>query len=113
MNLQTIIKTIDGNLVTNSCDELEFEHGLTSDLMSDILRFDFDKGVLITGLNNLQTIRTAEMSDMHCVIIGRNKKVSQDMIDLANKNKIAIVESNHTIFNISGRLFQGGLKPIY
>jgi hypothetical protein len=47
-----------------------------SDLMSDVLTLKNDNLVLITGLATLQTIRTAEMADINCIIFVRNKKVS-------------------------------------
>jgi len=46
----------------------------SSDLMSDVLTRDYEDAILITGLANLQSIRTAEMSDIGHVIIARNKE---------------------------------------
>ncbi len=37
------------------------ERGYSSDLMSDVLTLDTDHLLLITGMCNLQTIRTAKM----------------------------------------------------
>ena len=39
-------------------------HAFAADLMSDVLRLDTSEMILITGLANLQVIRTAEMSDI-------------------------------------------------
>ena len=39
-----------------------------SDMMSDVLAFVKDQAVLLTGLVNLQVIRTAEMMDMLCIV---------------------------------------------
>ena len=113
MNIKSIIELVNGRLTTDTNNLQDFTSGLTSDLMSDILTHETDNAILITGLNNLQTIRTAEMSDIQCVLIARNKKVSQDMITLANQNKITIIESPFTVFKVSGLLFTNGINPIY
>lgn len=91
----------------------EVEMGYSSDLMSDVLTLDTDNLVLITGLVNLQAIRTAEMADIRTIIFVRNKKASQQMIDLACENGMCILESPYSLFKSSGLLFQAGLKPIY
>ncbi len=91
----------------------EVVHAFASDLMSDVLTGDYHKTMLLTGLSNLQSIRTAEMSDIKEVIIGRNKEVSQEMIDLARENDIILIRSNYSLYRISGLLFEAGVKPVY
>lgn len=113
MKIKDILKVIEGEVITEFDFEGDIKHGLTSDLMSDVLTLEVEDAILITGLNNLQTIRTAEMSDIHCVIIGRGKQVSEDIIKLANQNKITIIESAFTVFKISGILYENGVRPIY
>ena len=43
-----------------------------SDMMSDVLAFVKDQGVLITGLVNAQVIRTAAMMELLCVVFVRS-----------------------------------------
>ena len=80
--------------------------GYSSDLMSDVLTLDTDNLVLLTGLVNLQAIRTAEMADIKAIVFVRNKKASQEMIDLARENGICLLESPYSLFKSSGMLFQ-------
>ncbi len=91
----------------------EVDYAFTSDLMSDVLTGDYDKAVLITGLSNLQAIRTAEMSDIKEVIIGRNKEVSREMIELARDNDIVLLQSSYSLYKISGILYESGVKAVY
>jgi len=93
--------------------EEEVEMGYSSDLMSDVLTLDTDNLVLITGLVNLQAIRTAEMADIRAIILVRNKKANPQMIDLATENGMCILESPYSLFKSSGLLFKAGLKPVY
>jgi hypothetical protein len=114
MKLQEIVETIDGKVISNgNSRDTGFETAFASDLMSDVLTLKNDNVVLITGLATLQTIRTAEMADINCVIFVRNKKVSPEMIDLAVEAGIGLVECGYTMFRASGLLYQAGLKPVY
>ncbi len=114
MKLKEIAAILDASI---SCGaeklENEVEMGYSSDLMSDVLTLDTDNLVLLTGLVNLQAIRTAEMADIKAIVFVRNKKASQEMIDLARENGICLLESPYSLFKSSGMLFQSGLKPIY
>ena len=89
------------------------ERGYSSDLMSDVLTLDTDHLLLITGMCNLQTIRTAEMADIRFIVFARNKKANDDMLALARENNLCIMESPFTLFKASGILYQAGLKPVY
>jgi len=93
--------------------EDEIEMGYSSDLMSDVLTLDTDNMVLITGLSNLQAIRTAEMADIKAIVLVRNKKANQQMLDLAIENGMCILESPYSLFKSSGLLFCAGLSPVY
>lgn len=114
MIIQEILNLIDGQLITGKTDvSKEFSHGFASDLMSDVLTCDIDSALLITGLANLQTIRTAEMSDIGCIILARNKKASDEMIQLATYNHICLIETSWSLFKVVGTLYGQGLKPVY
>ena len=93
--------------------EKNFEFAFASDLMSDVLTLRNDNVVLITGLATLQTIRTAEMADINCIIFVRNKKAGKEMIELANESGIDLIECRYSMFKTSGLIFQSGLKPVY
>ncbi len=114
MNIKEIAKKIEGRVVTNvNNGSMDYDMAFASDLMSDVLTLRNDNLVLITGLANLQTIRTAEMADINCIIFVRNKKVTDEMARLAAECGIDIVECKYSMFRASGLLFESGLKPVY
>jgi hypothetical protein len=113
MNLLELAKTIDGKIVAKNGKTHEYEMAFASDLMSDVLTLNNDNLILITGLATLQTIRTAEMADINCIIFARNKKVSPEMIRLAEEVGVELVECSYSLFKTSGLLYQAGLKPVY
>lgn len=87
--------------------------GFASDLMSDVLRLDSDGLLLITGLCNLQTIRTAEMADVMYILFVRGKKVTDDMLTLASENGMTLLETDFSMYRTVGVLYSGGLEPLY
>jgi predicted transcriptional regulator len=114
LEIGNIAEILKAKVLTPDLDvNREVDFAFSSDLMSDVLTGDYHKTVLITGLSNLQSIRTAEMSDISEVIIGRNKEVSQEMIDLAMENDIFLIRSSYSLFRISGLLFKAGIKPVF
>ncbi len=114
MKIRDLVDAIDGNVLCGGdLLEKEVEYAFASDLMSDVLTVQTDNMALLTGLTNLQAIRTAEMSDINCVIFVRNKKVSNEMVDLADEHGIALIECAYSMFKTCGLLMSKGLKPIY
>ena len=81
-----------------------------SDMMSDVLAFVKDQGLLITGLANTQVVRTAEMMDMRAILFVRNKRPTQDIIDLAEKCEIVVMASSLRMFEACGLIYESGLK---
>jgi hypothetical protein len=114
MTIRTLTEIINGHLVTKPPkDDLAPEFAFASDLMSDVLTIEDHSPMLITGLSNPQTIRTAEMADIRMIILARGKKTLEDMIELADENNITIIETPFSVFKTSGILFGNGIKPIF
>ncbi|KAB2871636.1 MAG: hypothetical protein F9K37_02715 [Bacteroidales bacterium] len=114
MKLKELVEYIGGSVVCcEECLDREVECAFASDLMSDVLTVKSDKLLLITGLANIQAVRTAEMSDLQAIVFVRNKRVSEDMIRLAQENCIVLIEYPGTMFRVSGLLYSLGVKPVY
>ena len=80
-----------------------------SDMMSDVLAFVKDQAVLVTGLTNPQVIRTAVMMDMVCVVFVRDKQPTEEMVELARAQGIAILTSPLRMYEACGILYSAGL----
>jgi predicted transcriptional regulator len=81
-----------------------------SDMMSDVLAFMKDQSVLLTGLCNLQVIRTAEMMDIVCIVFVRGKMPDGAMIEMAKQKEIALLSTGHRMFSACGMLYEKGLR---
>lgn len=114
MKIAEIVKLTEARVIAGTFDEnAEIERGFSSDLMSDVLTLDEHRIVLITGLANVQLIRTVEMADIPVVLLSRNKNASPDMIELAKETGIILLETPYSIFRTSGILYKNGLEPVY
>ena len=87
--------------------------GFASDLMSDVLTLESEHLVLITGLTNMQTVRTAEMADLDCIVFVRGKKISPEMQEVAIENNMVLMECQYSMFRTIGLLYEAGLSPVY
>ena len=113
MTLQAIVDKLGATVGLGSDKlDMEVEHCFASDLMSDVLTLK-DTPVLITGLCNVQTIRTCDMATLDIIIIVRNKKVTEDMLELAEDNDMVILSCAYSMFKVCGMLYQAGIKPLY
>ena len=114
IELKDIVKLLDGEVVCGAQFlERKVIYGFASDLMSDVLTIDKGDLLLITGLTNIQTLRTAEMSDIQNILFVRDKQVSADMVEVAEDNDIAIITCKYSMFHAVTKLAQAGLKPVY
>lgn len=114
MKSERIQELTEASVVCGSVKEnIEVKCAFASDLMSDVLTLDCSGVMLITGLCNLQTIRTAEMAEVSCILFVRGKKVTLDMIELASENNMLLMETDHSMYRAVGELYGNGLPPIY
>ena len=112
MKLKEIIRIVEGKVLTSKVNlELEVLAGGASDLMSDVLAYVKPGSLLLTGLVHLQSIRTAEMSDLSAIVFVRGKTPGLDTVELAEELGIPLIASPYGMYELCGRLYQAGLEP--
>ena len=111
MKISEIRDLLDAKVMTGE-DALEHDviSACCSDMMSDVLAYVKDQGVLITGLVNPQVIRTANMMDMVCVVFARSKMPTEEMLRLASDSGISVLCTAKRAFEASGILYMAGLS---
>lgn len=114
MTPEDIINLLDATCI---CGEQHLQrhikHAFAADLMSDVLRLNTEDMLLITGMVNLQVIRTAEMAEIPFILFVRGKAVTPEMIELAGENGILLLSCQQSMFRVCGELYQAGLPPVY
>lgn len=115
MKLNELCSLISGVIVAGEgASDMDIESVFASDLMSDVLTIHSTKSIaLLTGLVNVQTIRTCEMSDIKVVIFVRGKKATDEMKELAEENEMILVETSFSMYRTAGILYTAGVESVY
>ena len=110
MKISTLKELLDADIL---CGEefldKDVHSACGSDMMSDVLAFVKDQAVLLTGLVNLQVIRTAEMMDMLCIVFVRSKRPTPEMVEAARESGIALLATSKRMYDACGTLYSNGL----
>ena len=113
MKLKEIIDALGATIVVGEDNlDLEIRGGAASDLMSDLLRNPKEGAVLLTGLNTIQTIRTAVISGFLAVVLVRGKNPNIEMIEYSRNHGIPLLSSPLNMYTSCGKLYAKGLDSI-
>jgi predicted transcriptional regulator len=113
LNLSEIQKLLRADVLTGDLDDnLEVKVAKASDLMSDVLTFSCSGALLITGLTNSQSIRTAQVADLCAIVFVRGKRPTADTIQLAKDGKIPLLATGFSMYEACGILFSNGLTGL-
>jgi len=74
------------------------------------MAFYHDHGLLITGLINIQVVRTASLLDLDGICFVRGKKPTPEMTALAGESALFIIETDMPMFAACGKLYTAGLS---
>lgn len=106
MTLKQIIDILEADILTENLDfGREIKMIYASDLMSDVLAFVKLNTLLLTGLTNVQVVRTAEMAEISAVCFVNGKKPQKETVRLALENKIPLLTTKLSMYESCGRLY--------
>ena len=92
--------------------DMPVKAGSASDLMSDMLTGRNSDAVLLTGLCNVQVIRTSIIAGVVAVVLVRGKQPTQEIITQAREHGLPLLSTPFTMFTSCGRLFSKGLRGV-
>ena len=96
MTLKEISQVLSARVLCGDDDALNAEvtSACGSDMMSDVLAYVKDQGILLTGLINPQVVRTALMMDMKCICFVRGKQPDEKILEIARENGIVVLSTD-------------------
>ena len=111
MTLQEVKEILDAQVIIITSQDLkkEIKMACGCDLMSDVLAFIKEEALLLTGLTNIQVVRTAEMANIKALVFVRGKKPDRETIALARAQKIPLLVTDLPMYEACGRLYRHGL----
>lgn len=110
MKLSDIKEILNAKVLTGKTLDKEVNSVFAADLMSDVLTFAQTRTLLLTGLTNIQVLRTAEIMDIFAIVFVRGKCPGQDVIKLAEKDGLVLLETDQIMYTSCGLLYENGLK---
>jgi hypothetical protein len=113
MKLRDIRQMLEAEIISGEeLLDVEIERAGASDLMSDVLAFGKPGLLLITGLSNAQSVRTASIIGAKAIVYVRGKKPDKEGAELAVQKKIPILSTKFLMYRTCGLLFSSGLHGI-
>ena len=113
MTIREIARILDAKWI---CCEEEAERmvrcAFASDMMSDVLAHVGEDTMLLTGLINSQSVRTAEMLDVPCLVFVRGKQPHKDAVQRAEQIGLPTLVSACSMFEACGRLYAAGMGAV-
>jgi predicted transcriptional regulator len=91
--------------------DMEISQALGSDIMSSVLSTPCgDNAVLLTGLTNLQVVRTAEMVDVKAIIFVKGRCPRSEAIRLARELDLPVLLTNYSLAETCALLSEAGIQ---
>ena len=113
MTLKEIKELLQAEVITgDDCLDMEITSAGGSDLMSDVLAFGKPGILLLTGLSNAQSVRTANIIDAKAIVYVRGKKPDKMGIELAREKRIPLLSTKLMMYTACGLLFSHGLSGV-
>ncbi len=111
MNLEDISAALGcERLCDAGHDQVDIEVVVASDGMSEILAFHCPHALMLTGLTNIQSVRTAVVADVHAIVYVRGKRPPDKVLQLAREKGIPVFSTELGMFDCCGILHRAGLR---
>jgi predicted transcriptional regulator len=112
MKLDEIKDILQCDVLTEDQDLslIEMETVLASDGMSEILAFHHPGALMITGLTNIQSVRTADVAYVKAIVYIRGKLPNEKTVALARQKGIQVMATKLGMFDVCGILREHGMK---
>jgi len=110
LKLSEVQKALNARIIEGQ-DKMDrqAESAFGADLMSDVLAFTRKKTLLLTGLTNVQVIRTADVSELSAIVFVRGKVPGAEIVEVAKECDIPLLLTDYTMFEACGILYKLGL----
>jgi predicted transcriptional regulator len=89
---------------------VEIETVVASDGMSEILAFAKPGALMLTGLTNVQAVRTADVAHASAIIFIRGRRPDPKALELARKQGIPVLATRVGMFDGCAILHARGLR---
>lgn len=107
MNINDLLKKIDGKMLTPGDLSIQIDNVYIGDLLSWVMSHAQKGDAWITVLTNVNVPAVAMMTDVACVIIPEGIEVEELTLKKARENGIIMIGSQLTAFGICKKIIGG------
>lgn len=111
MKLKEIVEKLDLNVI--ACEE-KLENEVTgayaSDLLSDVIANSKEGNLWLTLQTHQNIIAVATLKELSGIVIVNNREPDEETVKKAEQEKIPLMTSNLTTFELAGKLYEIGLR---
>jgi predicted transcriptional regulator len=112
MTLDEIAGVLSCETLSAADHDVDVEAVVASDGMSEILAFSRPHALMLTGLTNIQSVRTAVVADVSAIVYVRDKRPDEKVLELAHKSDIPVLVTSLGMFDSCGILYEAGLEGV-
>lgn len=110
MLLKNIKEILKLTILTSENMDLDIKKGYVCDLLSEVMGKAESESIWITVHTNMNVIAVAAMLDIKAVIITEGHTPNEKFIEKALEEKIAIFTTESNSFEITGKLYELGVR---
>jgi hypothetical protein len=81
-----------------------------SDILSDVMSRAREGSIWITLQTHANIVAVADLKSLAGIILVAGRQPEEDTLEKANGMQVPIFTTNHTAFEIAGRLYEIGIK---
>jgi predicted transcriptional regulator len=107
MKLDDVVKKISLDLKTcNSCLNNQVTGAYVSDLLSDVMANSKNGNIWITLQMHMNIVAVAGLNNLAGIVVVGGRQPDQEVLKKAETEKVAILTTPLTAFEVAGRLYQ-------
>jgi len=111
MRLETLRNLLRCEVLTGA-DALDtkIDMAVASDAMSIVLASPHPRALMITGLTNIHSVRTAHIAHLPAIMYVRGSRPTEATVKLARDNKVVLLSTELGMFECCGILYSRGIR---
>ena len=105
MKIREIAAALNAEICQDEFEDIEVTAAYTSDLLSDVMAHAKSGGALITIQAHKNTVAVASLVNISLLVICNSRPLTEDTLEAAKDEGIAIIRTKEDQFTVSGRLW--------
>jgi len=112
MKISEIIDKLSLQVVYMPDEDFEVENGIVGDLLSFVMAHATENSVWVTIQTHVNTIAVATLTGIRAIIFVSGQKPEEDTVKKAREEKIALLTTKNTAFEVVGKLYVLGIRGV-